>query len=159
VIQSLVIACIALTLTCATLLHPCCLPACLQSVSQQLHELLLSTPTSAAWLTRVEQQQQEIADQQDRLHALSCFTAQLADVLMFCAGNRDAMAAVRHMADIGRSLLVGGDVLKAGGGGAALQLLRYLQLHGRVLELCARIGNVPAALSSMKTAVKRAAGG
>jgi hypothetical protein len=107
----------------------------------------------------VEQQQQEIADQQDRLHALSCFTAQLADVLMFCAGNKQTMVAVRRMADIGRSLLVGGDVVQGGEGGRAQQLQRYLELQGRVFRCCARIGAVPAALLSMEAAVKRAAGG
>lgn len=135
------------------LLHPA---ACLQSVSQQLRELLLSTPTSAAWLTRVEQQQQTIAEQQDRLHALSCFAVKLATVVIFCSGNTDMIVTVRRMADIGRSLLVGGEVEAEDGSGA---LQRYLQLHAVVLEFCASCDGAAAALASMEAVVKRAVGG
>jgi hypothetical protein len=139
------------TVSCV-LLHPA---ACLQSVSQQLRNLLLSTPTSAAWLTHVEQQQQEIAGQQDRLRALSCFTAQLVDVLTFCASDTEVLAAVRSMADIGRRLLDGSGV---DGNDSSAALQRYLQLQGPVLQFCASSDAVAAALASMEAAVKRAVG-
>lgn len=68
---------------CSALSCCCC---CLQSVSQQLCELLLAAPSSAPWKQhlqeqqnkiaamqdRLEQQHQEITTMQDKLHELSC---------------------------------------------------------------------------------------
>jgi hypothetical protein len=139
---------------------PCCmcLPACLQSVSQQLRDLLLGFPTNASWMRQLEQQGQQCATaMQERLRALSSFTDSVLGVMLACAGDTEAMTAVRSMADIGRSLLAGDSVVGSEGAAGALQ--RFLQLQGRVRASCSSRQEATAALASMEAAVKQAVGG
>jgi hypothetical protein len=45
----------------------CCVSCCLQSVSQQLCELLLATPSSGPWKQQLQEQKNKVAGMQDRL--------------------------------------------------------------------------------------------
>jgi hypothetical protein len=73
------------------------------------------------------------------------------DVLVACAGDAEAMAAVRSMADMGRSLLVGGSVP-----GGSDDLFRYMQLHARAQAFCSGNDKAASALAAMQAAVRRA---
>jgi hypothetical protein len=126
-------------------------------VSQQLRDLLRNSPSNAPWMRRLEQQQQSAATMQDRLRALSSFMDSVLVVMLACAGDTEATAAVHSMADIGRNLLAGGGVVGSGSGAGALQ--RYLQLQARVRASCCSRQGVTAALASMEAAVKQAVGG
>jgi hypothetical protein len=82
------------------------------------------------------------------------FMEHAMDVLMACAGDAEAMAAVRSMAEMGRSLLVGG-IMQQYVYDDLLQ--HYMELHARVKASCSGDGKAAAALAAMQAAVRPAA--
>lgn len=123
----------------------CCLlllcHTCLQSVSQQLYELLRRAPCSGLWMERLEQQQDHLR-----------FMEHAMDVVMFCSADQHVGAAAHSMADIGRRLLSG----NATGDSDTLALHVYLELQTDVKAFCCMNPPMTDALESMEAAVTSA---